>query len=318
MSTTQAPRDSVRIQNYEALTGSTIRGKFALILGFALLNLAGLMCLAAWGGLPSDVAPPNVPPLAFTWIALAFFGLPGIFLMLLGGRDLASDLRVAKEKPLRPNDPWRWDHAWDAAETSDTNLSRVLWTIGGCVIAVSIIAPFNYFAWSEDLPWFALAGIGLFDLFGLLGVGTAAYRLLAELRHGRSRLRYAAFPLRLGAQARLTLLPAGRLDDVRRLRCTLRCVEERYEARTSGSHAETVGAARTVSVAGYERHRDEQTLDAFAAQSGAWGIELAFDLPDDPELRTRLSERPPQYWELVVDGERPGVDYHKRFLLPVY
>jgi hypothetical protein len=73
-----------------------------------------------------------------------------------------------------------------------------------------------------------------------------------------------------------------------------------------------------VTTVGYERYREQRTLDSFTLQRGPFGVELMFDLPDDAELRTRLSDRPPLYWELVVDGDRPGIDYHKRFLLPVY
>ena len=33
---------------------------------------------------------------------------------------------------------------------------------------------------------------------------------------------------------------------------------------------------------------------------------------------TRLSDRPPRYWELEVAANTPGLDLQARFLLPVY
>jgi len=36
------------------------------------------------------------------------------------------------------------------------------------------------------------------------------------------------------------------------------------------------------------------------------------------ELSTRMSGEVPRYWELVVSGEAPGVDYGAVFLLPIY
>jgi hypothetical protein len=41
-------------------------------------------------------------------------------------------------------------------------------------------------------------------------------------------------------------------------------------------------------------------------------------LPTDDDLNSGLSERPAKFWELEVEAKTPGVDYHERFLLPVY
>jgi len=43
-----------------------------------------------------------------------------------------------------------------------------------------------------------------------------------------------------------------------------------------------------------------------------------YSWPADPELRTELSATATRHWELLVVSRRPGIDYEKRFLLPVY
>jgi hypothetical protein len=46
-------------------------------------------------------------------------------------------------------------------------------------------------------------------------------------------------------------------------------------------------------------------------------MELKFKLPEKG-FETRLSERPPRYWELEVLAETPGIDFNAFFFLPVY
>jgi hypothetical protein len=45
---------------------------------------------------------------------------------------------------------------------------------------------------------------------------------------------------------------------------------------------------------------------------------MEWDLPNEADLTTALSQRPARFWELEVRADTPGVDYHSRFLLPVY
>jgi hypothetical protein len=126
---------------------------------------------------------------------------------------VAADRRVAARKSQSPAEPWRWDHPWNESETFDINLRQAAWGLAGCSLMLGILGPLNYLAWAEHLPWFVLAAIGLFDCLALLGAATIAYRLLAQLRHGRGRLQFAEFPLCLGREARLTLHTALPLDD---------------------------------------------------------------------------------------------------------
>ena len=50
--------------------------------------------------------------------------------------------------------------------------------------------------------------------------------------------------------------------------------------------------------------------------SGSFAVE--WPLPTQGQWTTTLSERPARFWELEVKADTPGVDYHSRFLLPIY
>jgi hypothetical protein len=309
--TIEASPPGVSIPGYEPLSGATISGKAALIFGLGLCAVAGGLCWLAWGDLPFSIEKPSVSPMTMASIALGIFGLCGVYLFLRGAVDVYQDNRRDARKVQHPQQPWQWDYLWNEYETTDLGLRTAVRGVVATLLTIGFLIPFHVLIFTEKLPWFALAGMVFFDVVMLLVAGTVGYRILSVLVHGRSRLRYASFPLRLGKSARFTLVPSGRLDDIPSLRCTLRCVEERIETRGTGKQRRTI-------VVGYARYAAEQEIENFALQGGG-GVEIEFELPDDDgALRSRLSDRPPQYWELVVEGKRPGIDYNKRFLLPVY
>ena len=90
----------------------------------------------------------------------------------------------------------------------------------------------------------------------------------------------------------------------------MRFVEEQYETRGSGKN-------RSQQVICYQRYHENRTLKGKdISPSGT--LSLEWDLPNEAELTTSLSHRPARFWELEVKADTPGVDYHSRFLLPVY
>ena len=90
----------------------------------------------------------------------------------------------------------------------------------------------------------------------------------------------------------------------------LRFIEEQYETRGSGKN-------RSQQVICYQRYHVNRTLKGKdVSLSGS--LSLEWDLPEDPEFSSALSQRPARFWELEVRADTAGVDYHSRFLLPVY
>lgn len=319
MSATLLPTP-VKIEGYEPLHGSTIRGKLALGFGLLLLGLTVGLCYVAWGRLPSGVARPTAPAPLISLFAIGCFGLPALLLLWVGVADLRQTRRVRQGRVLFPHEPWRWDYAWTGQRTGDIGLRMAGWGLIGWILGVGIVAPINYVALAERGDSFAvvkLLAVGLFDLFLLLSLGTVVYRVAVRFWHGSGTLTLSQFPLRLGESATLTLQPLAALNNVQELRCTLRCVEEPCEARQSHHAGGESARGRTVTKIGLQRYADELTLAGADLARNA-PLPLTFELPDERSLRSQLSDWPPRHWELVVQGKRPGPDLEQRFLLPVY
>lgn len=307
------------IPGYEPLTGSTIRGSAALAIGGFLILLTGLLWWVAWGDLPEWVDKPNVSPMAFTLITFGSFGMIGLYLLALGIIDSVKKISKENKKKLRPGEPWYWDYSWDSAESADISFRQTLKRFLGLTLAAGIVLPLNYVAFTKASSTMPKVVVGVFDALLLLSFATLCYRLLAYLIHGRSKVRYNRFPLALGEEVQLTLLAGSAIENLEQLSCTIRCIEEQYQQRqTPAAHtAGSAGTSTTVELVGIERFSKTTELGALELAAGA-APTLVFELPQDPELRSRLTDQPALYWDLIVKGKRSGVDYHKRFLLPVY
>jgi hypothetical protein len=227
-------------------------------------------------------------------------------------------LRARRARRLarsRPSEPWRADHRWDPRGARDDTLQRALRSLAGAVVMGLLVVPFNWLAFGpgRQLPtlgrlFYGLV-TGIFDalIVGLLGYGI--YLLLRLARHGGSALRFERFPFLLGERLAADL-EAGRAGrGVESLQATLRCVEETYESEPGDESASTVCWQL------YAERRDVPR--APVPGSTGWRARIEFDLPSVP-LGTRLSARPPRYWELQVRAPDAGDDYAASFLLPVY
>ncbi len=149
---------------------------------------------------------------------------------------------------------------------------------------------------------------GFFDLIVIIVTGHAFYKLFQFLKYGNSRLRFADFPFYLGSRADMILegLP-GHMD---RLEFKLRAVEEAYEMRGSGKN-------RSQQVVCYQRYGEERVMENVS--NGTDGkFKMSWDLPDNMEFTTRLGDRPAFFWEMLIEAQTPGIDYHARFLVPIY
>ncbi len=238
----------------------------------------------------------------------------GLSLILHGFKGLGRRARVAGLKRAHPDEPWLWDYPWDRYGARDDNRRRVVRAFVGAAFFVLFLLPFNYVGFvMDDVPgrWLWMGIVGLFDLVTLAAIGHAIYLLLRYLKYGTSALSFDAIPFRVGQEAGLRFLGPGRGEVPDRVVVTLRAIEERYETRGSGKN-------RSQRVVCYENYADTRTVeDVRVRWEGRRGLALRFALPADA-AGTRLSERPPRYWELEVSADVPGVDYKATFLLPVY
>ncbi|MEZ4334110.1 MAG: hypothetical protein R3F35_20360 [Myxococcota bacterium] len=314
------PDEVAPIAGYEPLQSSTIRGGSALVVGLLLLAIALGGTLVACVDLGPRVPRPNVPSAVMVACVVGVFGGPGLFLLVLGLHDTRAARRLADARRVHAGEPWRFDHGWRAEGTEDLGLRQALMGLVGWLLAVAILVPLHLVFLGEvrgGVPWLAALVLGLFDLLVAIGLATLLLGLFLRLIRGPARLRFGAFPLRLGERVELFLAPHPSFARAASIHCVLRCVEETNEARRVAS---TTQSGQTIEVrkVGREHARLEQTLPSEVLRMGG-EARLVFALPTDPALRTRLSALPSRHWELLVQTGEGGLRRDRaRFLVPVY
>lgn len=317
MQTEETPA-GVKIQGYEPLVSSTIRGGAAVFAGLICVAVAGFIVFVAWGNPPRSWPKPSVPHWVLGVTGVGVFGLPGLGVLLLGIADLIAAGRRKGLQARHADEPWKWDYGWRQDAAEDVSLKQVLRGVCAVGMAVAILVPIHLVA-AGKAPWPVFVGLGFFDLLILMSFGTVLYRLAVQLKFGKARLRPATFPLRLGERAVLRWQPGQAEAALESLTVKLQCVQERYRShREASSSAE--GSTTVVNLDGYEMHGESVELPTPSEVRGrvAGGATFEFDLPANAALSTRLSDYPMRYWQIEMTGKGPGLDYQKRYILPVY
>lgn len=260
-------------------------------------------------------APAQDAPWWVVGAAGLCFGGAG-FGMLVSGLGGALRRVVHERRLLRSLDaPWRADFRWNRREAprSDKPHSlayRVAASLWFLVVAAGFLAPFHFWAsqTQEAGSFVALLFVAGCDLVLIAAlVWGAVSVVLHGLRYGRPRLLFERFPFFVGEEVAVRFVAPRALRKCRTLSFTLRLVEEGGAGGGDGQAA----AAR-------ELYADVQTFGPEVkdlVEDGA--LPLRFRIPADAGA-TWLGHDPPRYWDLEVKGEAPGLDLHRRFLVPVY
>lgn len=298
------------LKNYTALSGTTVHGRAAIVIGLLCAALGSVPLLAAGGMLHLKGVPKQTPH----WALVAgggVFVLPGLWLIAHGARGLRLRRRRAALRAAGAQEPWRLDHEWNESGAQDQQRRDVRAMLFAAVVMVLIAAPFHLIALKDGGLGAKVFVFGCIDLLAGLMIFALIARTLALLKHGSGRVQFRRFPYFVGERLEIDYIPARPLASVTNLKCVLHCIREEYRTEQSG------GKTRTT-IVGHESARSEKTLDA-ASLSGGFDrcISLAFEVPSEARS-TQLAEAPPTYWELVVTAEMPGLDLESRFLLPVY
>jgi len=292
------------------------QGRSAPIGGWGAV-LFGLPFLGAgvFAALAPRLAPENVNgPVQLVYWAAAVFGLAGLYMIWIGLRRLRRRAVAARLRELHPGEPWLWDHSWSRQGARGDVRRRALAAVAGAGAFAVFLAPFNVIAFGMDGVSPRALWVGVVVVFDLVTVGIivhAIYLVMRWLKYGVATVTFGRFPFVLGEEGTIHFEGTARGEPPRTLTATLRCVEEAYE--TSGS-----GKNRSTKTVCYEVHADTRTVDDVRGRwEGRRGLALSYVFPAAAPP-TRLSERPPRYWELEIGAEVPGIDYQGRFLLPVY
>jgi hypothetical protein len=230
--------------------------------------------------------------------------------MFHGATGLRRLWNMSHGKQKLSNRPWLWDYPWQASGMTDNKLQESLTSVVALAVFVTFLAPFNWIAFLSDsggIFWQVLTG--LIDVIILVGVGGYLLKKVGQFwTFGNGRVSFQEFPFFLDQTMSLTIerLPI----DISTVQFNLRCIEEAYEIRKRGRKQESI-------VVCYQIYHDTQTIRGeLINETGQ--LRCSWNLPDDKHLTSTPSERPATFWELEVRAERPGLDYHSRFLLPIY
>ena len=309
--TLQPPTERTVLKGHKPLSRTTIHGWPAILFGaiFALIGLPILSIGMGWLEYPKASIHA---PLWVIGFCGGLFVACGAWLMVHGGQGLHRQWNQSHGKQQLPNQPWLWDYPWQASGIIDNKFKESLNSLVALAVFGAFLAPFNWIAFvsnSGGLFWQILTAF--FDVAIVLGVGSYLLKNVGQFwTFGNGRVSFSSFPFFLGKTMTLTIerLP----EDFSTMHLGLRCIEEAYEIREREG-----GRKRESVVVCYQIYHDTQTIRGeLVNESGQ--LRCSWNLPDAKHLTSTLSERPAKFWELEVKSERPGVDYHSRFFLPVY
>ena len=299
------------LKGHKPLSHTTIHGWPAILFG-AIFVLAGSPVLAIGLGWIDYPKSSIHAPLWVIGLCGALFVVCGAWLMIHGATGLRRLWNMRNGKQQLPEKPWLWDYPWHASGINHNTFKEALNSLIAGVLFMAFLAPFNWIAFvskSGGVSWQVLTG--LFDIIIVLGVGSYLIKNLGQFwTFGNGRISFGNFPFFLGQTMSLTIerLPS----DLTTVHLTLRCIEEAYEIRKRDH-----GQKRESVVVCYQIYYDSQTIRGeLVNESGQ--LRCSWKLPDDKHFTCTPSERPAKFWELEIQGECPGIDYHSRFLLPIY
>ena len=292
-------------------TGMSHTGMFLFGLPFFLIGQ--YFVLGTLGLRPLDMDNANVPVWVLGLVGLVFL-MGGLILWGMGYRRMRFRRRLAASHRAHPDEPACADYPWDWHGFVPDRWGKVLQGLAMLPFIVALIAVMNYMVFVADdgAPWFARIIVGLFDLFLIFGLYRLGLMIVRAIKYGRTRLRFARFPFRCGEVVPVMIeLPAA----ARRVtggRIELRQIEEYWEV-TAGSTRK----GRSKRIAHKRGWSGDQVFESGSVPVNSGVLEAEFTIPAEAPP-TKIDAERPVFWELDVQLETPGIDFHQRYLVPVY
>lgn len=229
--------------------------------------------------------------------------------ILVGWIEIKKNKNLAKNKIQKPESPWLWKVNWDMDGTKDDLRTSLYVRIWITVFGFSLLgSPSWYFITEgnqlEGFGWFVISILILFDLIFVSAIVFFVYKSLKFFKYGISKFEFLEFPFFTNGaiKGQLNNLP----KEFSNLTLDLRFIQQEFKIENGRyvlNHFQLYKASK-----------------AFRKTPENWKGELLIDwsLPENREMDTVLNEVGAKYWELEVKAETSGIDYHSRFILPVY
>jgi hypothetical protein len=249
--------------------------------------------------------PRKNPGQVMPWVFGAIFALAGIFLFTMG----ISAIRAAAAPPrVSEKEPWRTDNAWDPSGARPDAPGRSISGFLGAALVILLIGAFNVM-WTvkKDLSaWLVVTiVVGLFDLIGLLLIGSIVVSIFQRLRAGVPRLSWKKFPFFTGSRFDARFTPGRALRVTGPVRAILRCVEQATEKNSQGRPE----------VHPYAIYAQTKTIESPDGRMRPFDI--SFEIPASV-TGSDLSTQESTYWLLEIRAPLAGPDFSTQFLIPIY
>ena len=283
------------LDTHDSRSVTPFHGKTAVIVGVIALAGGAAAILFAADSL-------------FLIVLGAPFVVAGMFSVIHGLIGVARNRRRDAARRDYPAEPWHGDFIWQAEGIRDEGVWRIVHGSTICLFVLMFAVAGHWLARVEPS---AVRGTRLFTLWVidagiLIGAGYQLYMSARVIKYGRSYLHFAKFPFLLGETLKVHFRNSRVARKCQRLDVTIRCIHESFGPKS-----------RHGDVSCYQVYRDQKSI-ADVSRNPFGEFEIEFPLPDNEHLETRLSDRPPHYWELIVSSEVKGIDFAATFLLPVY
>lgn len=295
------------LRHHRTLSAAPINRWRSVLFGLPFISAGALIALVSVGRIPARKYAPDGLLAA---IAAIFIG-GGLVFLVHGIRDLRRRAIWRQQSAARPGEPWLADYAWHRDGVAFFPLDEMLQRLLAALGWTFVLTLMGWLGAREPDGWPIWAALSFFSLCCLLLWAWWAASVLELRRYGSSYLKFSEFPFRLGGELHARLSVPRNLSRILQLSVTLRCIQEQYVTRGSGSQ-------QTVSIICYERYKDVILMNASQlAWFGRGEVPIEFPLPAE-QAGTELSAAPPTYWEIEVRGRARGADYEAFFLVPIY
>lgn len=299
----------IPLSNTDSRQQSTMGGWGSIVFGL-IFGGAGAGLIAVGLGFIAIQNASKGFPLGILTLVGALFATCGLLMIVGGVRSFLASAAVRRRWEQHPWQPWMADYAWNPEGVSSTGLTSAFRDLFIFVLMAAFLTPFNWVSFFSDAGFIRYifgAVTLLFDLFTLLMLGRGLYRLLQGVKFGKTFVKFDRFPFFLGETLDVRVVVPSKVALAKTIDLELRCVEERIERDDESTK-----------IVCCQIYSETRSVPATLAP-GPDGAVLAvsFKLPKG-ECGTRLSLRPPRYWELLIKADMPGIDYATKLLVPVY
>lgn len=286
---------------FSPLGGTAFGGVFVVV--GTLIMLAGLRIIEPGGRL-------HVPH----WVLIpigAVFAAGGLFVWSKIWRHCRAGKYRARTLLQHPEEPALADHDWDPSGTRSNLRQPAIRATLLAAFFILFLTPANYLVFKDyQAPWFAKGGVVLFDLITVFLLWDMVVRWGRALKFGQAVLRFASFPCRTDEPVRLTWIASSGCSGAATGSFTLRSVVEWHE--TTGA-----GKSRKTRLVHEQQWSGAWVLESPVLITPGMNCELVFNLPPDAR-GTALHAQRPQFWELEVTLNLPGLDFRDTYLVPIY